>query len=267
MIGSSNWDYVDLNSGISGYAIQTLLQLYDGDFEKVKSLIVFTPQEYIRVLKMIKHEKALLWDDAGYWLYAQDFNVPFVKQAVKYINVARTKLSALILNTPSISMLVKKIRTMDSIVVKIVKANRDGYDRMRLAKGYRNAMHPTGRKYVTQIFEDSFSKYMPTDFYLWYKPIRDYYADIGLDISYLLMKVVEGKYIYRENKLESGHWLPSYRFGNRFLGKVFPVFFRLKKANLGLFLVTILVTKVPKNRYLSLFVLERDNFYRVFVNT
>ena len=41
------------------------------DYESVKPWMVFKPEEFLdKVLKV--EEKALIWDDVGYWLFSLD---------------------------------------------------------------------------------------------------------------------------------------------------------------------------------------------------
>jgi len=94
-------------------------------------------------------------------------NKPFVKAFVKFLNVAGTVLSNLILTTPNLQMLVKKITALDAIFVKVVRDGEASKNTpyLRRAKGYRNIMLSSGSKRVKLIYEDRFKAWLPDDEY------------------------------------------------------------------------------------------------------
>lgn len=176
--------YAPLGYGKSTYAVKVLSELYNKDWEKVKDYIVFPPKDFVtKCVEMNKkgqREKAIVWDDAGLWLFALQRNDPFVQAVLKYMNVARTNWGAMILTTPTPSWVTYKMRNFPQhINVKVIKAADDigRQQRLRFAKGYRQWTAPdfkhTG---VHKIFQDYYDATMPDDFYKWYKPIRDDYA-------------------------------------------------------------------------------------------
>jgi len=70
-------------------------------------------------------------------LFAYDWNRPFVKAFVKFLNIARTVMSNIILTTLNPSMPVKKITALDAIFIEVMRGgspSKDGIYR-RLAKG------------------------------------------------------------------------------------------------------------------------------------
>jgi len=180
--------YAPLGYGKTTYAVKTLAQLYKDDWEEVKRKLVFHPKDFVELCdKMIqkgKREKAAVWDDAGLWLFALDQYDPFVKWVIKYLNVARTNWGALIFTTPTPTWIINKIRRFpQNYTIKIIKATSDLHriQRPRVATAYRSWTAPdfkhTG---VRTQFKDSFDATMPTDFYNYYKPLRDSYTAIAV---------------------------------------------------------------------------------------
>jgi len=190
--------YAGLGKGKSAYAIFCLVMALKNYFhcsdaeawEKVKGFIVFHPQQFFDKLDQIrdigmKRAPAIIWDDAGLWLYALDWNDPFIKALGKYMNVARSRLGALIMTTPTPKMIFSKVRDMpDAINVKIIKTT--GAPRaewVRRAKGYQQSMLPDMKKSRVHLrYTDDFVCRMPDEFYNWYKPLRDEYEQLALDL-------------------------------------------------------------------------------------
>ncbi|MFA5365710.1 MAG: hypothetical protein WC325_11070, partial [Candidatus Bathyarchaeia archaeon] len=120
--------YAPLGYGKSAYAVKVLSELYNKDWEKVKQYIVFPPKDCVskcvEMNKTGKREKAIVWDDAGLWLFALQKNDVFVQAVIKYMNVARTNWGAMILTTPTPSWITYKMRNFPQhINVKIIKAS------------------------------------------------------------------------------------------------------------------------------------------------
>jgi hypothetical protein len=150
-------------------------------------LIVFHPEHFFDKLDRIKElgfakTCTLNWDDAGLWLYAMDWDDPFIEAFTKWLNVARTNLNSLICSTPSPTFIFKKLRTFPSaITVRILKNSGPQDHRWRrMAKGYQHYLLPDLHKTrVKPLFVDNFTCRMPTDFYAWYKPFRNQYANLA----------------------------------------------------------------------------------------
>jgi hypothetical protein len=126
----------------------------------------------------------MIWDDAGLWLYALDWNHPFIKAFGKYLNVARTDFGSIQFTAPLPTMVMKRLRDMPQVrTIKVIKRNVDNPERRfkaRIAKLYQMWISPDmKRSGVKQTHEDTFNAYLPDDFYGWYKPIRDYYAKMA----------------------------------------------------------------------------------------
>lgn len=125
-------------------------------------------------------QKAFVWDDAGLWLNALDWNSPFVKATSRYLNVAGTDWGGLIMTAPLPTWISKKIRGIpQAITLKVRKVSKAMPDN-REAIAYRFWTAPdmkhTG---VHKLWIEKFTRMMPDPFYWWYKPLRDTYADMA----------------------------------------------------------------------------------------
>jgi len=199
--------YAPLGLGKTALAIQCLLELYflkdirkaildHGarcnvwdyiDNEKVlnmvKTHLVFHPKNFLLACRRLtERDKALLWDDAGLWLFSLDFKDPFVNAVSKFMSVARTKFGAIIFTTPHPSHVIKKIRTLpDAVVVKVYKYTNSRW--LRKAKHYQWWSTPDGKKSGVRGKEvEKFSCHIPDFIYDWYLPLRKRYADMALDM-------------------------------------------------------------------------------------
>jgi len=208
-----------LGTGKSSYCIKALAEVYGShagfpdnkpDYEKVKNYIIFPPKEFVeRILKQHNREKAICWDDEGLWLFALDWYDPFVKATVKYFNVMRTDWGAILGNTPSPRMIVRKVHMFpESVRVKISKvaSNEDHPGRPRFAQAYRIWMTPDlKRTGVTMqgMWKDSYDAILPNNFYSWYKPIRDSYAQLAKELMLHELQKLEKK--EKEVVIEKGY--------------------------------------------------------------
>lgn len=179
--------------GKSSYAIQTCLELDEKYHYGFMDYIVFRPQDFIdKVTYLYNHNlriPALVWDDAGVWLYKQDYLDEFVKSAVKFFNVARTIVSCIILTTISPNMLITGVKKLDAMTIKIVKS---GHPKKSLARCYATSYTPTGYRMLKTIFEDEYSRYMPDEIYATYQKMRMKYVKEAID---LMMNSVTNKQI------------------------------------------------------------------------
>ena len=152
--------------------------------------LFFRPEEFLARIRKAYYEreriKVLCIDDAGFGLMGYNWHKPFVKAFIKFLNVAGTVLSNLILTTPNPQMLVKKITALDAIFVKVVKDGTPGENSpyLRRAKGYRNIMLPSGCRRVKLIYEDRFKAYLPDDEYKEYLEYRYGYVGDSIDELY-----------------------------------------------------------------------------------
>lgn len=190
--------YAGLGKGKSAYAIfslvETLVNWYKIDeleaWEMVKTFIVFHPQQFFDKLDEIEAAgysriPGLIWDDAGLWLYALDWNEPFIKSFGKYLNIARTLLACMLMTTPAVKWIFSKVRDFpDAYTVSIMKTTGNPRAKWRReAKGYQSVILPDLKKSrVYQRFEDTFNCRMPDFFFEWYKPLRDAYELLARDL-------------------------------------------------------------------------------------
>jgi len=181
--------YGKLGIGKSSYAMLVSACSYGTyekpDWDKMKEFIVFKPEDFVnRCMDMLnedQREKVLIWDDAGLWLYAMDYNDPFVIAVTKYLNVARTNWAAIIFTTPTPTMVIKKLRSLpDCLTIKITKTNDDRVRKQRLRKArvYEHRMMPDMVKSRTKDKWDDtgWDCILPNEVFQWYDPLRKKYA-------------------------------------------------------------------------------------------
>lgn len=157
------------------------------NYEEVKRWIVFPPKEFLDlVLRVEKKERAVIWDDAGFWLFALDWYQPFVKSVSRYVQLAGRQFGVLILTTPNKRLISGKVLEAlpDMYVCKIVKRGSDDVlYRPRLAKVYERWDYPDGKKGgVKTRFKDEFNAILPDHYWSWYQPKSEHYMDIGLQL-------------------------------------------------------------------------------------
>lgn len=169
--------YGPLGTGKSSYALQILMEIYKTeDPEILKQYFFFNPLEFLRALRQFKEQvKAIVWDDAGVWLYYLDYHSPMVKSIAKMMQLIRTKTSSVIFTTPTPTLILGKLRAFpQTITIKIVK-NAGGEQQgrplrdLRTAKAYRSWLLPDLQKLrVKKLYEDLFGLYLPTPLYQWH---------------------------------------------------------------------------------------------------
>jgi hypothetical protein len=169
--------------GKSSYALKILAQLYQTwEWEILKKYIVFSPDDFIKVMAALKAEDAprqyaLLWDDAGVWLSALKWNDPLLIAIVRYLDVCRVHWAAILFTTPFPTHVVKKVRGLPSaITIRIDKVNGN-VNKPRKAVGYYTWTLPDLKKTrVAPALEDEFSAVLPNKLYNSYQEYRKGYA-------------------------------------------------------------------------------------------
>lgn len=161
---------------------------WESDYESVKPLIKYYPKDVVLSCKnmLLKGERleCMLWDDAGTWLNAMEYNNPFVVAFMEYVSLARSNWAMIILTTPVEEWILKKLKTARGLLhCEIFKtAGFSHKSRPRMARGYKIVKYKNRvRPYFQTEWEDSFEAMMPDDFYKWYKPLRDSYARVAAD--------------------------------------------------------------------------------------
>jgi hypothetical protein len=179
--------YGALRYGKTAYAMKTLAALYrTWEPEILKNFIVFEPQEFTRLIRMVQLTKskypAFLWDDGGIHLAALDWNDPKLKDISNYFQVVGTHFAGVIITSPLPTHVIKKIRGMPNCAnIRIYKVN-DNPDKPRIARGYYQWMAPDLKKTgVKPFINDQFSAIMPSKFYEWYVEYRRGYNDSVFD--------------------------------------------------------------------------------------
>lgn len=155
------------------------------NFEAVKDWMTFLPREYLdSIMDVYEKERGVILDDAGLWLYALDWYMPFVKAVNKWMQVCGTRFGSVFLTTPNKNLISSKILDAlpDMKVCRVVKRGSDQfYNRPRLGKVYERWDYPDGKKGgVKTKWTDKFNAILPDDYYFWYKPRREKYVDIAL---------------------------------------------------------------------------------------
>lgn len=190
--------YGPFGIGKSVYSIKVLAEVLNDlkspvpyNIDELKKYLFFHPQDFVvKLMKTKERLKMIIWDDAGYWLSAYDWNEPFVRAVQKYFNVVRTHFGGIIFTTPLPTWITKKLRGLpQSLNVKIVRAmSSEGppsQRNARMAKVYRGWLSPDMKKSgVRLIAQDTFNVMLPKHIYEWYKPIRDKYANEAIMLMY-----------------------------------------------------------------------------------
>lgn len=173
---------------------------WKGDYEAVKKLTKFYPKDVVNTFrgwldKNIR-EEAFNWEDAGLWLNAFEWSDPFVISFLKFLNIGRTVVGAIILSTPVVEWIVKRLRTTTGLrrvhisEPPTYKPSWFSYThRPRMAVCYQKYTIPNKfRPYERVVFRDPFNGMMPADFYAWYKPIRRQYAVAAVQLMDLAIQ-------------------------------------------------------------------------------
>lgn len=164
-----------------------------------KSHMGFHPKAVIRKWKKKKTKDYVFhWDDAGIWLHNLDFQNKFVKDAGKYMQVVRNKWACIIFSAIGSDDISSKIRGLrNTIIVEITKDGKDKtHPDRRTAIAYIKRKTWKGKEWKDYQWQERFDSHVPgeyeTDkyghvlkqsgFYGWYKPLRDTYSDLALDL-------------------------------------------------------------------------------------
>lgn len=157
------------------------------DYESVKDWLTFMPKEYLDViLDLDEKVRGCILDDAGLWLYALDWYDPFVKAVNKWLQVCGTRLGTVYMTTPNKNLISSKV--LDALPeMKVCRIQKAGMDRLhkrpRKATVYERWDYPDGKKGgVKTLYTDKFDAILPDDFFEWYRPKRDKYLDLAIEL-------------------------------------------------------------------------------------
>jgi len=202
--------YGPLGFGKSAYAIKVAGHVLgswlglDGPCYELywfKKILGWHPIKVVAQWMMIKDKLPVyIWDDAGYWLYALEFNHPWIKAVCKYMNVVRTDLGGIIFTSPLPTYITRKVRALpDLINIKIMKRysskdTKPSHQWARLARAYYHWTLPDMKQTrVRKLYEDKFSCRIPDELYEWYKPLRDRYAKEAKRLIFRELRKMFGK--------------------------------------------------------------------------
>ena len=186
-IGKSSYVSQALSEAFGEWEYKPEVRCVKPNYEEVKKWMVFRPVEFLElVLRVEKKQRAVIWDDAGFWLFALDWYEPFVKSVSRYIQLAGRQFGSLILTTPNKNLISSKVLSSlpEMYVCKVARCGRDTVkNRPRVAKVYERWDYPDGKKGgVRTRWRDRFNAMLPDPFFDWYKPKSDAYMEMGLKI-------------------------------------------------------------------------------------
>jgi GTPase SAR1 family protein len=126
-----------------------------------------------------KRDYVYHWDDSGAFLHNLDFQDPFVKETGKYMQLVRSDWACVIFSAISAEDITSKIRGLrNAIIIDIIKDSNERQPYRRIAEAYILRRSYKGRVWKDYLFRDNFNCHVPDDFYAWYHPLRDKYAEI-----------------------------------------------------------------------------------------
>jgi len=145
--------------GKSLYSLLVASQVYNtNSWDVLKKHYVYDRLEFIDLVKKKRKRSPLLvWDDAGNWLNAQDYQKKEVVNVCKYFQVARPHWGCIMLTTVDAEDIVNRIRNMkDRILIQVIKNSNKRQPNRRLAKVYTHWKSPdkTRKGEETQVLEN-----------------------------------------------------------------------------------------------------------------
>jgi len=130
----------------------------------------------------MKKDYVYHWEDSGTFLHSLDFQSPFVKETGKYMQVVRSDWACVIFSAISFDDITSKIRGLrNAIIIDITKNSDKTHPYRRIAEAYIIRKTFKGKSWKDYQWRDTFNCHVPNDFYKWYHPYRDRYAEIFKD--------------------------------------------------------------------------------------
>jgi hypothetical protein len=214
-----------LGIGKSSLSIQAMQQLlgkydYDGnlvepcmDWSEIRPYVVYHPLTFIKIIQHLKEKKkrikAIVWDDAGKYLYAKNWQKTESKEICQWFQTARTYIGSIILTTPSPNFILHDIRRLSMVTTEVKFQNRayGGFDSLyshdrRVAFSYDHWFMPDLQKARTHSrATDKFNVKLDDNIYYPYKQLRDSYSDLQIEE---VIKSVEGVVSGEDTKFDDG---------------------------------------------------------------
>lgn len=175
--------YGQLGMGKTSYALQVLMEIYGTeDVNVLSKYFAHTPLEFLRMIRGFKKQvPAVVWDDAGVWLYYMDYAHPLVKQFGKTLQMIRTRTASVILTTPNPTLVLGKLRNFpQTLTVKVARFGGNKYQQQRRkATAYWSWLLPDLQKLrVKTAYVDEFSVMLPQELYSWLCAKREVYVQM-----------------------------------------------------------------------------------------
>lgn len=169
--------------GKSLYALLVASQIYNTrSWDKLRRCFVYHREDFVKQVKnrrridgLYVRKPLLVWDDAGNWLHAQDYQKESVKNVCKYFTVARSQWSCIMLTAPDAEDIVRRIRDVKHrILVQIIRNSGRNCEFRRMARFFVKWKSPdkTRQGEDTQITEDFYLTDCPSDLYHEYDVYR-----------------------------------------------------------------------------------------------
>lgn len=164
--------------GKSLYTLLVASQVYNTNaWSTLKKYYVYERNEFINVVKnKRKRSPLLVWDDAGNWLHAQDYQKKEVVSVCKYFQVARPQWGCIMLTTVDAEDIVSRIRHMkDRVLIQIVKNSSKREPDRRMARVFSRWKSPdkTRKGEETQVEENFYLHQCNQELYNHYEEYRN----------------------------------------------------------------------------------------------
>ena len=182
--------YGGRGKGKTSFGIQALMELENtDDIDILKKYIFFDPAEFLIKIKQLKHRaRAIMWDDAGVWLYYMDFQSGLLKSVSKLMQLIRTRTASVIYTTPTPTLILGKLRNFPE--TKTLRVSKIGGQKessfpdhpyknnMRRVTAYQSYMLPDLHKQrVRKLYVDDFNCILPNHIFKWYTNERKGYIE------------------------------------------------------------------------------------------
>lgn len=181
--------YGPLGYGKTSYAVQVLMEVYNtSDVNILKNYYAHTPVEMLKMLQGFdKQMPAIVWDDAGVWLYYMDYANPLVKHFGRNLQMVRTKVASILFTTPNPTLILGKLRNFpQTLTLKVRKTSGNPYNQNdRRVTAYQSWLLPDLQKLrVKKLYVDDFDVMLPYDVY-------DYLTEKRMKYVRILEKQIE----------------------------------------------------------------------------